>query len=1227
MADHESTMKWKVDIGDLTKAMQEAKRSINQANAEFKTATAGMDRWSKSTDGLEAKIQQLNKTLPYQKDILADLEKQYELTAKNMGENSKEAVDLKIKIEEQRASIVKTETNINKYNDQLTQMQKKQAESETASGKLNKTIEEQQEQLNELKKAYTDAVLQYGKNSKEAKSLAKQIEDLSGELTDNKKALKEADSAADQFDKSLEDVDDSANDLTGGFTVMKGALADLVASGIQAAIQGLKDLAQAAVDAYKEFDEGEDNVIKATGATGEAAEKLAASYKKVTKSVVGDMGTIGSALGEVNTRFGFTDKALEDATVQFMKFADITGSDAVSAVQLVSRAMGDAGIDADDYASVLDDLAIAAQASGISVDKLAENLTKYGAPMRALGFDTKEAIAIFSQWEKAGVNTEIAFSGMKNAISKWSAEGKDAKKEFQKVLDQIASTPDIASATTKAIEVFGKKAGPDLADAIKGGRFEYSDFLKLLEGSTGTVTNTYEETQDGFDKINLAIQGARSELGSYVGQLVKKYQPQIESFIKQSVNGLQRLIDKGAKAVKWLNDNGETVLRVLKAIATAFVVYKAVATITAVVGAFSTLFAAVKAGTSIITAFNTAMKLNPYALVAAGIAAVVVAVADYSKKQHDAMMKQYELNDAQQEAIDKASELANSYSELDKARNESVGQITNEFGYITELKDEYNGLIDSNGKVKKGYEDRANFILNQLAKALGMEVEDIQKVIDQNGKLGESIDKVIEKKQAEAILAANEQIYTDAIQKRGDALNTLTDAQNAVADAEKTYQQTSADSQKVMETYYDLLKTSPDAARSYWDANSYIIEANNVAKKSYEDAQTEVENAEQAWIGYNSTIQNYEGLSAAIISGDADKINEAMKNMTYNFITAETGNRESLERQVENYETNLHNLEKAIENGTPNVTQEMVDQARSMVDAANAELDKLPPEAAAKGEESGEEFALSLGGQKLLAKANAMDVAAEAGFGINPAIDKLKKAGDKSGKNFGDAVGSKTNLTNAKNAGEDLADEAVEGSETENGEKGGAHKSGSNFGEGFFNGIGSWLTSVWERGKALAKKALGGLKAGQEEGSPSKLTTQSGSFFGEGYFNGILGWVEPVKKAASNMAKSAVSALGKNLNAEMRSIGVDGGNSLIEGMNGVLPNMSSSINGLKASVAASSVGVNGIDVGSFEGGSGDKVQNLTFNQTINSPKAISRLELYRETNSLLFSAKVGLQNV
>ena len=92
MADkNESTMKWKVDITQLKAAMQDAKRSISTATAEFKSATAGMDKWQNSTTGLEAKLKQLNSTLPQQKTILSHLEKQYELTAKELGENSKEA--------------------------------------------------------------------------------------------------------------------------------------------------------------------------------------------------------------------------------------------------------------------------------------------------------------------------------------------------------------------------------------------------------------------------------------------------------------------------------------------------------------------------------------------------------------------------------------------------------------------------------------------------------------------------------------------------------------------------------------------------------------------------------------------------------------------------------------------------------------------------------------------------------------------------------------------------------------------------------------------------------------------------------------------------------------------------------------------------------------------------------------------------------------------------------
>lgn len=715
--NNETTTKFKVDISELKKGMQEAARQIRLANSEFKAATSGLDDWSKSADGVGAKITQLNSVLDAQKDQLKNLEKQYELTAKEQGESSKGAQELMIKINNQKAAIGNTEKQIRNYTQKLQDLESaseavadEQTEMKSAMDKLKNTISKQESELKDLKKQYTNVVLEQGKNSKAAKELASKIDSLSSELTDNKRKLSDAEyatedladaqedarttfekladtisdqeseleklkrqysntvleqgessdaardlanqidslsselndnrrqlsnaeDAADDFDNTLDDVDDATKNATDGFTVMKGALADLVASGIKAAVQGLKDLTSAAKEAYNEFDEGYDNLIKATGATGDTAKDLEKSYKNVAKSVKGEFNDIGSAVGEVNTRFGYTGEQLEETTVAFMKFADITGTDATEAVKLVSRAMGDAGIDSSEYAAVLDDLAIAAQASGISVDKLTELLTKYGAPMRALGFETKDAIAIFSQWEKAGVNTEIAFSGMKTAISKWSKEGKDAKVEFRKTLDEIAATPDIASATTKAIEAFGQKAGPDLADAIKGGRFEYSDFLSVLENSNGTVEKTYEQTQDGFDKIKLAAQGLKADVGDAFKNMMDEYGPEIEKTLDKIKNVLdkafktftEKIMPKVIEGFQWISDHSAEIEAAIAAIGAAFIAFKAVTFVQTAITAFKTLATVIQTVGVKQAALNAIMVANPIGLVVAGITGLVAA--------------------------------------------------------------------------------------------------------------------------------------------------------------------------------------------------------------------------------------------------------------------------------------------------------------------------------------------------------------------------------------------------------------------------------------------------------------------------------------------------------------------------------------------------------------------------------------------------------------------------
>lgn len=67
MADTQSTTQFRADISQLKSEMQAAGRAVKLASAEFKAATAGMDDWGASADGLQAKLAQLDKTLEAQK--------------------------------------------------------------------------------------------------------------------------------------------------------------------------------------------------------------------------------------------------------------------------------------------------------------------------------------------------------------------------------------------------------------------------------------------------------------------------------------------------------------------------------------------------------------------------------------------------------------------------------------------------------------------------------------------------------------------------------------------------------------------------------------------------------------------------------------------------------------------------------------------------------------------------------------------------------------------------------------------------------------------------------------------------------------------------------------------------------------------------------------------------------------------------------------------------------
>lgn len=625
--NNESTMKWKVDVTQLKAAMQEAKRAINQANAEFKTATAGMDKWSKSTEGLEAKLAQLNKTLPAQKRQLEVLEAQYADTVKKMGENSSAAADLKIKIEEQKATITKTETSISKYNGQLSDMKAKQAESESATGKLSKTIEAQEDALNKLKKAHANAVLQYGENSKEAKELAKQIEDLSGELVDNKQKLNDAEKAANEFDKSLDDIDKSAKDAAnGGFTVLKGALANLVTQGINLVIDGLKNLGKTAAEAWKEFDDGADIIITKTGATGDAAKDLQNVYKNVSKQVVGSFDEMGTAVGEVNTRFGVTGQDLEDLSVKFLKFAKLNGTDVNGSIDSVQAAMAAWGLEAEDAGDMLDVLNKAGQDTGVAVDALADALKTNAPALQEMGFNASDAAMFLANLDKNGVDASATMTGMKKALANAAKEGKPMNEAMEAMEKAIKGAGSETEAIQKAMDLFGEKSGAAIAKAVRSGKLSFADLGTSMKDFEGNVNNTFEDTLDAPDKFALAIQGIKADMADVAGNLMDKYAPQIEgaiNIIKKVASGLFSVVDKG---IGFFTKNGNKIIGIIKGIAVATGAYVAYTTALKVMQngwmSLAIVQKIVAAGQAVL---NAVMSANPIGLIIAAIAGLVAA--------------------------------------------------------------------------------------------------------------------------------------------------------------------------------------------------------------------------------------------------------------------------------------------------------------------------------------------------------------------------------------------------------------------------------------------------------------------------------------------------------------------------------------------------------------------------------------------------------------------------
>ena len=1063
--------------------------------------------------------------------------------------------------------IIETESKLKTYASQLEETGKKASALE----ELTDTMTDQERALAELKDEYKNAVLMYGKNSDEAKKLANEIDSLSTELKDNKTKMSELDKAADELDNSLDQVDEGARKAGEGFTIMKGVIADLAANAIRNVVGKLTDLAKETLNVGMSFESSMSNnaaLFKATGKELETLTETAQHYGETTQFSASEAA---DALGYMALAGWDAEKATKELG-GVLDLAAASGMGLAEASDMVTDYLSAFSNSAMTAAEFADKLAYAQANSNTTAQQLGEAYKNSAAVLNAAGQDVETVTSLLAAMANQGLKGSEAGTALTAMMRDLTAKMKDGKVQIGETAVAVQDSEgnyrdltEILKDVEKATKGMGKAekaaalSATFTADSTKGLNLVLNDGVDKAADFEEALRNCDGSAADMAATMNDNVAGSLKLLKSNIESKMIKVFEAAKGSIKGSVESMSSALDtldwdkigegvgkfaeKIANLFNYVVENADTVKSVLMAIGS---VITAVFAVNKVAGFIQSLLTLKEA----FTALWAVLAANPVTLVVAGLGALAAGMVALKKNADDAIKSEYGLSDAQEKSISSSKRLKSEYDQLDQARKDAIDAIGAEFGYLDELRGEYNSLIDSNGEVKEGYEDRANFIINQLAEALGIERDEVLKNVDANGKLGDSIDQLIIKKQAEATLAATEDAYTKAIQGRNEALDTYMSAQKTYTEAEKKYQDSVKESGNVLDTYMGMLKTAPSTADDYYWSNYKIITGQQEAKEAYEAAKGALADAESAYVGYNSTIQNYEGLSAAIISGDTEKIKIALENSQTNFITAEVGTKESLERQLQNLKDNYVLMKEAVEQGTPGVTQAQVDAAKDMVDKAEAELNKLPGQAKKSGEKTGVAHAEGVKSTAGNNQKAGEKVAADTDTGLGSKDTKAtgKKKGDEyaegvkstagNGNTSGKTVAQNTNkglgTADTSGTGKRKGNEYASGVKSTSGTANSAGKTignsaktgagsvdttgtGKKTGTQYATGVKSKQTDANSAGKTLGNKA--------KEGAGSVSAYSSGQNFGQGFINGIASLFSAVWEKAKALAKKAWDGL------------------------------------------------------------------------------------------------------
>lgn len=699
---------------------------------------------------------------------------------------------------------------------------------------LEKQIANQEKQVEELQKGLEASAEKYGENSSQTNKWKQAVSNAKTELNKMRKELDKVPSSLTKVGKGMQAAGQKMQSV--GQSMTKYVTAPLTALGA------------ASVAAWKEVDEGMDIVAKKTGATGQSLIELQQSAENIATSLPTSFEEAGTAVGEVNTKFGLTGKGLEDLTGTFVKFAKITDQDVNSAIDGTQKVMAAFGVDTADADKVLDVMAQTGQKTGVSMDALQTSMVKNAAALKNMGLDAYQAAGFLGSVEQSGADTSVVMSGLSKALVNASDDGKtlpDALGEFQAIMNSTASEQEKLTAAT---ELFGKKAGPAIYEACRQGSLSFESLSTDASTYLGTVEQTFDNVIDPTDDFQIAlnkVKAAGSEIG---GTLLKIAAPAIEG-----------LGEAAQKAGDWFSDLDENQQKTAANIAIAFAAggpaLVAVGKLTETVGKAVEKVGDLVDGSTKLSGWATAGGYVGLAAVAIGTVAGSIALYEESVKSHNETLQ--DIMERTNKATDELDGAVTQLKDDAAASQKAIDAINSQADTAESLIDRLAELESQSSRTASEQQEMEGIVsqLNSLYPDLQLEID---KTTGSLNKGTGEIKNYVENARKMSLLKA----YTKAVETSYEDLAT---AQVKLTQAENDAKANMEDITRLENELAEARRQGNIEAAALGDstgAESYAVGQARIALEAAKDKQEElnasVETAKQAVDDVNVTVGAYE---------------------------------------------------------------------------------------------------------------------------------------------------------------------------------------------------------------------------------------------------------------------------------------------------------------------------------------------------------------------------------